>query len=257
LLVTVRYVHFLYRVIWSSIWTLLPVVVVLGLIVLAKKRFSGEVDERQRQRVFLLLSVTAACSLIQFPFSAAIYFCYVAPLLILATTAVLSIARPLPPAVVACLLVFFLLYPVLDVTPSFVYKMGSYYVPDIQKAAFDLPRAGSLRIAETDAVEYKELANIVSEHAHGPYIYCTADCPEVYYLFGFRNPTRTLFDFFDDPAGRTVRILASLQNHNVNLVVLSLNPPFSGRIPRDLREAVERDFPNHAATKRFEVRWRP
>jgi len=257
LLLAGRMLPFVYRTVWTATWTLLPTMVVLGLIALVDKRMSTEIDARDRQRVFLLLSVTAACSLIQFPFSGPIYFCYVAPLLLLATTAVFSKFRQLPRSAIAGLAVFFLLFAVLDVTPGFIHKMGDKYGPDIQTVEFGLPRAGSLRVDGVDAREYKDLANIVSEHARGPYLFCTPDCPEVYFLFGFQNPTRTLFDFFDEPAGRTARILAALRSHNVNLVVLGRKPPFSGEVPSDLRAAIERDFPGHAVTPRFEVRWQP
>jgi hypothetical protein len=257
LLISARREPLFYRGLWTAIWTLLPLVVVLGLIVLTDKRISGKMADCQRQRVFLVLSVTASCSLIQFPFSGSIYFCYVAPLLLLATTAVLSTIRQVPRFAVAGLAIFFLLYAVLDVTPGFIYKMGNTYAPDIQKAALDLPRAGSLRLDAADVREYNDLGTLVLQHARGPYLFCTPDCPEVYFLFGFRNPGRTLFDFFDEPAGRTARILALLRDHNVNLVVLSRAPAFSGQVPSDLRAVIEREFPNRAATKRFEVRWQP
>lgn len=250
-----------YKGLWTSIWALLPILVVLGLVVLTGRRpleeTSEETDDRQQQRVFLMLSVTAACSLIQFPFSGGIYFCYVAPLLLLATTAVLSMVRRVPRFALAGLVVFFLLYAVLEVTPGFVYKMGNYYASDIQTAALAFPRAESLLVDGADAREYRDLGAIVLEHARGPYLFCTPDCPEVYFLFGFRNPGRTLFDFFDEPAGRTARILALLRSHDINLVVLGRSAGFSGQVPSDLRTAIEREFPSHAATERFEVRWQP
>jgi len=134
--------------------------------------------------------------------------------------------------------------------------MGNIYAPDIQKATLALPRVGPLRIDSIDAKEYTDLARIVLEHARGPYLYCTPDCPEVYFLFGFKNPGRTLFDFFDERTDRTARILAGLRGHNVNLVVLNRIPTFSGQVPNDLKAALEQEFPNHAATLRFDVRWR-
>jgi hypothetical protein len=225
-------------------------------VVLINKCRLEEIDDRRRQQVFLLLSVTAACSLIQFPFSGATYFCYVAPLLLLTATAVLSMVRRIPRLALTWVVGFFLSYALFDVTPGFVFKMGNIYAPDIQKATLALPRVGSLRIDSVDAREYTDLARIVLEHAHGSYLYCTPDCPEVYFLFGFKNPGRTLFDFFDEPAGRTARILASLRGHNVNLVVLNRIATFSGQVPNDLKTALEQEFPNHAATERFEIRWR-
>ena len=257
LLISARMETHIYRGLWIATWTLVPMVVVLGLIVLLNKSRFGGVDDRRRQQVFLILSVTGACSLIQFPFAGGIYLCYVAPLLLLAMTAVLSIVRQIPRFAVAGVVVFFLLYAVFEVTPGFVYKMGNTYAPDIQSATFTLPRAGSLLVDAADEEEYSDLSTIILEHARGPYLYCTPDCPEMYFLFGFRNPGRTLFDFFDEPVGRTSRILAALQEHNVNLVVIRQAPSFSSQVPTDLRASLEQEFPNHTATQRFEVRWRP
>jgi hypothetical protein len=246
-----------YRGIWAAVWTSLPAIVMVALILLMDRSVWQKIETRRRQQVLLLLSVTAACSLIQFPFSGGIYFCYVAPLVLLTATAVLSIVPNIGRVTLAGLMLFFLAYPVLNVTPGFIYKMGNYYQSDIQRTQLGVPRAGKLRVDGKDAAEYQNLGAIISQHAKGPYLFCTADCPEVYFLFGFKNPVRTLFDFFDDPADRTMRILSSLRSHNVNLVVLSSAPAFSGKVPADLREALDKEFPNHASTRRFEVRWQP
>ncbi len=53
---------------------------------------------------------------------------------------------------------------------------------------------------------------------------------KVYFLYGFRNPTRTLFDFFDEPTGRTERILELVHSKGVNLVVINREPAFSNPI---------------------------
>lgn len=76
LVVAGRHPH-VYRGVWTATWTLLPTLVVVGLALLVKPSRLEQLDSRRRQQVFLLLSVTAACSLIQFPFNGAIYFCYV------------------------------------------------------------------------------------------------------------------------------------------------------------------------------------
>ena len=46
----------------------------------------------------------------------------------------------------------------------------------------------------------------------------------MYFLTGFKNPTRTSYDFFDDPVGRTERIERLLQHHEVNAVVINSRP---------------------------------
>jgi hypothetical protein len=79
----------------------------------------------------------------------------------------------------------------------------------------------------------------------------------VYFLYGFRNPTRTLWDFADDPTDRTKRILATIKEHDVNLVVINKRPFASHLVAPDLRVALQQMFPNELALEHFEVRWRP
>ncbi len=250
---TERYVD---RAVWGAIWTFLPVVVIFGAVLLVRDLSRTGADEIQKQKIFLILSVTAACSLIQFPFTISIYFCYVAPLAFLAAAAVGCLRTP--PRWAAIWAMFFCLaYAVLEVTPGFIDEMGEQYSPDKQVATLTLPRAGGLRVYPSSARVYEELSAILKQHARGEYIYATPDCPEVYFLYGFRNPTPTLFDMNDDSVGRTERILRTIRQRNVNLVVLNLHPQFSGPVPPDLRTALEQEFPNRVDTEKFEVRWRP
>src|ERR1035437_99924 len=80
-----------YQLVWSTIWVLAPFVVMLGVGMLAHRARLDRLEPAQHQRLFLTLSVTAGCSLIQFPYTAPIYFCYIAPLVWLSATAVVSI----------------------------------------------------------------------------------------------------------------------------------------------------------------------
>lgn len=135
--------------------------------------------------------------------------------------------------------------------------MGQKYVPDIQNTRLTLARGGGIRVTPESARTYADLERLIDEHPRRQYIYATPDCPEVYFLYGFRNPTHTLFDFFDDQTSRTTRILDAIHQHEVNLVVINLDPPFSGPVPADLRRMLEQEFPNHARVRKFEVRWKP
>jgi len=250
---TERYVD---RAAWGAIWCLLPVVVVFGAMLLARASLHSRVDTMLEQKIFLVLSVAAACSLIQFPFTISIYYCYVAPLAFLAAAAVSCLQKP-PRWIAIGVLCFCLVYVVLEVTPGFIEDMGEQYSPDKQTATLTLPRAGGLRGYPGQARIYGELATILKQHARGEYIYATPDCPEVYFLNGFRNPTPTLYDLADDPIGRTERILQAIRQHDINLVVLNADPQFSPPVPADLRAALESEFPNRAHTGKFEVRWKP
>ena len=61
------------------------------------------------------------------------------------------------------------------------------------------PDRGGLRVGAEEQDEYERLVAELRAHASSGYMYATPDCPEVYFLSGLRNPTRTFFDFFDEP----------------------------------------------------------
>ena len=254
-LLLIRAERYVDRAAWGMVWTVLPVAVIFGAALLLRPSAASRVSDLQRQKIFLVLSVTAACSLVQFPFTISIYFCYVAPLAFLSVAAVCGLQKP-PRWAAAGALGFCLLYVVLEVTPGFIDDMGEHYVPESQTARLSIPRAGGLRVYPASARLYEELNALVTQHARGEYIYASPDCPEVYFLNGFRNPTRTLFDYQEDPEGRTQRILAAIRQHDVNLVVLNTFPQFSGPVPADLRSALELEFPNRAQTGRFQILWK-
>ncbi len=257
LVLLARRSRYYYQHVWSTIWVFAPVVVVLGVALLARWSWLNRLESIPRQRLFLALSVTAACSLIQFPFSNTIYFCYIAPLVLLAITAVVSLMDPPPRLAAAGMMCFCFVYVVFDLTPGFVYHLGAEYAPDTQTVRLTMPRAGGLRVTAASAAEYEALNSLIHEHARGEYILAKPDSPEVYFLSGFRDPTGIFFDFYEDPSVRTQLALESIDSHNVNLVVLNHRPPFSGPIADDLKTSLEREFPNRADAGDFEVRWRP
>jgi hypothetical protein len=246
-----------YQFVWNTIWVFAPVVVVVGVWLMARWSRLNRLESVPRQRLFLILSVTAACNLIQFPFTDPTYFCYIAPLVLLSITAVISLMDRPPRLAVAGMMCFCLLFAVLELTPGFALHLGFEYAPDTQTVRLSIPRAGGLRVSAASAREYEELDSLIRQHARGEYILAKPDSPEVYFLSGFRDPTGIFFDFYEDPSGRTQRALGVIDSHNINLVVLNHRPPFAGPIADDLKTALEHEFPNHADAGDFEVRWKP
>jgi hypothetical protein len=252
-----RQTKYFYQLMWSAIWVLAPLIAVLGVGLLVRWCLRKGLGTLQRQQLFLALSVMAACSLIQFPFSNTIYFCYIAPLVLLSATAIVSLMEKPPRLAVSGMMCFCFLFAVFELTPGFVYHLGVQYAPDTQTFRLSLPRAGGLRVTAETAQEYQELVNLIRQHARGKYILAKPDSPEVYFLSGLHDPTGIFFDFYEETSGRTQRALAAIREHNINLVVLNRRPPFSGPIADDLETAIERDFPNRADAGDFEVRWKP
>ncbi|HMC54414.1 MAG TPA: hypothetical protein VKH19_04525 [Gemmatimonadaceae bacterium] len=242
-----------YEIVWYALRSLLPLSVIGGAALLATPR--AAVPAAREEALVLLLAVTSLCALVQFPFAAPVYFLYVAPFALLSAVALSRTWDPGPQPAATVLLVFLLLFAVLRVNPGFIYAMGVNYVRDRQTATLTLPRGG-VRVTPEDSATYEETIATVRTHARGEYIWAGPDAPEAYFLSGTRNPTRTLFDFFDSPTDRTARVLAAIETHDVRVVVLHSRPPFSGPLPVALRDSLMIRFPHSETHGWFETRWR-
>jgi hypothetical protein len=155
------------------------------------------------------------------------------------------------------LLGFYIAFLIFRVTPGFIYAMGYQYQPSTQSVLLRLPRAGGLRVEAVDASLYEQLIPVIEEHAgDSSFIYAAPDCPEVYFLAGKKNPTRTIFDFFDNPQERTARVLGAIATSNVNVIALLQQPPFSPPISADLSARLHALYPFSKHVGRFEVCWR-
>jgi hypothetical protein len=245
------------RAVWGTIWCFLPLVVVAGVALLVDWSMRDRLGVAAQQRLLLVLSVCATTNLIQFPYTTPSYYCYVVPFAFLSGAAIFSHLHAPPKLVLVGVLCFCILYVALIVTPGFVMNMGRQYRPDSQIAKLDMPRAGGLRVDPSYVRTYDELSAIIKQHARGEYIYATPNCPEIYFLNGFSDPTATLFRANFDPSRRNQVIMGALRDHGVNLVVLNGNPWYSRPISPELRAEFEEEFPNSAAAGQFEVRWKP
>lgn len=248
--------------VWGAAYWMIPILAVVGsFLLMHSARFrasyaANRVPNAVGERIFLLLAVTALCSLVEFPFSSPIYFCYVAPLAILALAALL---RPVPRvsrAMLAALYAAFLVFMVFEVTPGFIYLMGFHYGPDAQKVALRLPRAGGLRVDAESAAVYGELVPLIRAHAGDGEIYAGPDSPEVYFLARYANPTPAIYDFLGDTARERERILRLMANPQVRVMVVNGKPALSASLDEKLREEIARQFPNGEMVGNFEVRWR-
>ena len=243
-----------YRFVWYAARGALPVLVLLAIAVLSRERGADEESRLARSRLLLLASVTAVFTLVQFPFSVPIYFCYVAPLVALLAAALYRYARPMAPAVPAALVVFLIAFAVLRVNTSMLFGMGVLYRPYAPTASLGLPRGG-LDVPVGEAKMYRDAVVVLKRHARGGYTWAASDCPEIYFLSGLRNPTRVLFDFFDDEAGRTARILSALERTGVTAIALNGTPQFSPWFSSELIAELERRYPNGENLGKFQVRW--
>src|SRR5207245_9427009 len=126
----------------------------------------------------LLAGVAVARILLQLPFAAPIYFCYVAPLGLLAATAVVAPWHPAPHPIGGALLGFYLLFALLWVNTGFIYAMGLSYLPDRQTEPLALPRGG-VRVSAIGRAMSEEAVTAVGAHAQAHVLWAGPDCPVV------------------------------------------------------------------------------
>jgi dolichyl-phosphate-mannose-protein mannosyltransferase len=241
-----------YLALWNSV-RFLPLFVMLAGCVLLVGRPLARSSPR-REQTFLLLVVMAAIGMVQFPFSAPIYFCYTAPILALAAVPVASLgARPLH----LTMLLGYLAFAVMSLNVGYAWNIGvvhqsGYAVTD----ARPLTRS-RLRIPPDDAFEYLGLVSAIRTRIRtGEYVFATPDCPEVYFLSGTRNPTGDLYEFLRSPRRAVTETLELIEHHHINLIVINRTPFFSGPVDPALEMALESRFPHSAVVGRFVVRWR-
>ena len=245
-----------YRMILFSLRALIPVLAAATVLLLARDRDADAAASLRRARLMLLLSVTALCSIVQFPFTVAIYFCYVAPLVTFTVVAFLAyLHRPVRPALPALVLAFCAAFAVLRLNESPLNDMDRQSEPYPDSRAVALDRAG-LVVPLWQAGQYERTVTLVRQHARGEYIWASPDAPQLYFLTGYRNPTRSLFEVFDDTTGRTRHILRTLDERGVNLVVLNISPDFSPRISLELYRELAKRYPNSALVEPYLIKWR-
>ena len=249
-----------YALFWTSIRPLVPLSVVAGCAALARR--DGALEPRRRAALLAVLASAAFLSLNQYPYSSAIYFCYVAPLAALAVAAAAA-SQPRAerrPALLLALLALYALFGVRWCLPGAVRTLGVVYNPRPDTEPLPLERAG-LRVPRDHALVYPVVVEKVQAHsASGDPIYAAPDCPEIYFLADRENPTRTMYDFFDadqdEPAARRARVLARLEERAVNVVVVRAKGEFSGPIEPGLASELERRFPAARTVGNYTVRWR-
>jgi hypothetical protein len=176
------------------------------------------------------------------------YFFYFAPLLVITVVAVFSLSpggigeRPGLVLVAALAAVFMLSRDRAPMTPLAAARCA-------------------LRVPAAEAREYDRVLEALRLHARGGWVWAGPDAPEIPFLSGLRNPTRTIFDCFDrdyraDPGLRGERLMETLDSRGVNAVAVNLSPGFSSQLSPDIVDAIRSRFPNYEVIGRFVVAWR-
>src|SRR5271157_5869893 len=146
--------------VWYSAATLTPLVVLLGTVVVVAAGKQSGATKLQTQRIMVLISLAALCTLVQYPWAASIYLSYSLPLTLLAAAAIVATARKQPGTfVLAAVMGFYLAFGVVMLVPDYVYefthKVGRMDDPHLE-------RAGGLRI--NYAADFAGLIHFLQRH---------------------------------------------------------------------------------------------
>jgi hypothetical protein len=241
-----------YQLIWQSargFAALLPVAICW---LLLSKR---EPDAKRRWIMFGLASILAWASMVQFPFSAPIYFCYITPLAVVAAAAAAGSTGGADRPVVGVSAALLLMFAVLSMNRGYIYNLGFDHQVHVLNVPLNIPKA-DLEVDAGEAATYRRVVLLVAAHRGDGRLVAGPDCPEVYFLTGQFSPGGTLFDFFDNQiaAGQGVTDMSGWAGASV--VVLNHRPSFSGGVSPELVARVRAVLPNVAAAGPFEVRWR-
>jgi hypothetical protein len=232
--------------IWNSVALITPVAVVLGTWLVGARRKGGQ-TKLQRQQVVLLISLAATCSLVQFPFTVAIYLSYCIPLTLLAIVAIVSTGKTQPGTFAfASLAAFYLTFAVVIVVPSYIYEITSMIGT---MHTMHAPRAGGLKIEE--AAFFDDLARFLQGHSPNGLMFAGNDCPELYFLAGLTNVGH---DDGGEPSGSVLKVI---QRDDLNLVVINDAPFFPGaKITPQVKAEVEKRFPHTTRFGIFQIFWK-
>jgi 4-amino-4-deoxy-L-arabinose transferase-like glycosyltransferase len=244
-----------YQWAWRAARSLPLVVAVAAAVFLSRPAAAAPPSEDDRARVFLFTAMAALVGLVQFPFPSPIYFCYVAPLAALAAAALVRADARAPRTVHGIVLVFFLAFAVVWMNRGYVFRLGRYFAPYSAATRLRSPRAG-IDVPASDAREYDALLGAVAKRSAGPDLYAGPDCPEVYFLAGRRNVTRSFFDYQGELYERPRELLRRIESSGMTAVVVDRSPAFSRPQGAAFLDALRARFPESEEFGRFTLYWR-
>ena len=242
-----------YERVWTAIFVSLPLLIILGCQRVSTSRFETTIPN-YRAKLQLVILVTAMSALIHYPYSAPIYFCYVAALGVLAGAAVVASLPTFARFNFGLLASVLLIYAVWQVGPVFIHNLGWRNARYEANYLLQAPRAGGIHIPASEGQIYDRLAATIRDHARGEYIFAGPDCPEIYFLTAHRNPTATFYSFLS--GNQSAQILHALTADDIDLVVVNSKPEFSPQLQPELLSRLQTQFPEHESIGPFDVRWR-
>jgi len=237
ILIALGGIPLVYRIAFRSGHLLLPVIVTVGSAMLIKSR-TDFVSQTIRNRLFILLMFAAALSLMQYPYSSGIYFCYTSPFSILAVAAIVTRTKKYDRQLWGSVAAIVGIFAVVWINFSNPRTVGVFHQQASEMVTLDLPRGG-LKIPAVGYDEIKPTIDYLQQHSQpNEYILAGPDCPQFYFLANRKNPTPQFYDLFQASVIRgwggkgyitTVEqeLKTAIKKRDIKLVVINTIPEFS------------------------------
>jgi hypothetical protein len=236
-----------YQAIWHFARTagaLLPIAIAWQLV---SARIS---DPRRRAVLFMAAAILAWTSFNQFPYAGPIYFCYSAPLVLIAAVATINAEPTIRRDAMRPWAVLLLMFGVLSLNRGYLDRLGGEHLPVRFDTPLALPNA-HLKVSSEDAGVYTAVLSAIAEHLQNGQLIAGPDCPEVYFLAGLTNPSGRLYDVF---SGNTSNDADAWLKARV--VVVNHDPPFAPVLSQGVLTVLRRVFSHGEQHGSFEIRWR-
>ena len=231
-----------YEDVWEGIRLLLPFAI--GAVALTA-------TIRERFVAITLAAFTSLFALNQFPFSAHVYFCFVAPLAFLTLWFVVPGFAPRLVGTTVLLGGF----AVLALQPGDIKTLGYYPTHTDLGHRLAVPRGGLL-VSQADSAQYTDALRIIGEHRGSLPIYAGPGTPELEFLAGPPYAGRGVFHFLGTEVRDTVDARALAPPAGANVVVWNLKPYFGEKPSAAVQAWYAARFPHSARVDALEVRWR-
>jgi len=231
-----------YEDVWEGIRLLLPFAV--GAVALTA-------GIRERFVAITLAAFTSLFALNQFPFSAHVYFCFVAPLAFLTLWFVVPGFAPRLVGTTVLLGGF----AMLALQPGDLKTLGYYPTHTDLSHRLAVPRGGLL-VSKADSAQYTDALRIIGEHRGSLPIYAGPGTPELEFLAGPPFAGRGVFHFLGTDVRDTVDATRLAPPTGANVVVWNLKPYFGEKPSKAVQSWYAARYPNSARIDDLEVRWR-
>lgn len=241
-----------YQLGWVSAWGLLFFVAIEGARFVRAK---ASADPVRQAGAIVLACLAVSAALVEYPFAAPIYTLYALPLTIVAAVALVRVGARTAPALQAVVVLFFFAFAVARNFPLQVQMLGQRFVRGGQVMPLELPRSGLL-VQPLQSVVYEDIITLVQEKAAGRPIWAGPDAPEIYFLSGLPNRTRTFFEFLDPPEQNARPLVERLDSMGVGVAVVKLRPDFWQRPTKATIDSLRPSFPNQRTFIDYIVLWR-